>query len=166
MQVVASRLTLIHADNFRAVYAPLMAPAPAPIAEAAPAMAPAPEPVLAPAPAPAEPPPPSTNTNVSVRLSGITPAEFAGKQQQYNQIIAQVGLGPIIPACPAMGYCLCPSSQAGKYLQTFPIERHQLADIEISVLLIDCKYECIKQQANLGGISQVLSCSRFGRSCT
>ncbi len=73
---------------FCAVYAPLAAPAPAPAMALAPSLAAAP--TLAPAPGPlAEPPPPATNTNVSVRLNGITSAQFAGKEQQYNDIIAK-----------------------------------------------------------------------------
>ena len=58
-------------------------------------MAPAPAPVYiettvrAPAPSPGQPP--STGANVSLQLSGITAAQFAQKEQQYNHLVAQVG---------------------------------------------------------------------------
>lgn len=57
-------------------------------------VAPAPAPVYiettvrAPAPAPGQPP--STGANVSLQLSGITAAQFAQKEQQYNHLVAQV----------------------------------------------------------------------------
>ena len=55
--------------------------------------APAPGPIQAYAPAPGpEGPRPNTSTNVKLHLRGVSPSDFGKKKEQFDQIIAKVGV--------------------------------------------------------------------------